>query len=280
MRPIENKQNKIALNTSTIAPFGLGVIDQIKVAMQSGYTGIELWINDIQTYMEEGGKLRDLRSFAKDCNVQVVNGIAFSRWSDSNEKVRLEALEQCKREMQILMELECKAIAAPPVGEVQGISKDDIASNFSILCKAALDFGIEPYLEVWGHSSVLNRLSDAIYILLQSGAQNGKLLLDIYHLFRGGSDYRGLKFISGNSIGIFHVNDYPKGISYVNVMDKDRVFPGDGCAPVKEIFSILEDIGYQGYMSLELFREEYGTTQAVVVAKEGFDKITQIISKL
>lgn len=276
----DNKLYKLSLNTSTIAPFKLGVKDQIKVAMESGYTGIELWIKDIQVYMEEGGKLRELRDYTRDCNVEVVNGIAFARWSDSDRKTRLDALEQAKREMQLLMELDCKAIAAPPIGDVEGMSKDQIASNFSELCSTALKFGIEPYLEVWGQAPVLNRLSDAMYILLQSGAQNGKLLLDIYHLFKGGSDYRGLKLLNGNSIGIFHVNDYPYGLSRETALDKDRVFTGDGCAPVKEIFSLLKDIGYQGYMSLELFKEEYGTTQAIVAAKQGFDKITRIISKL
>jgi sugar phosphate isomerase/epimerase len=280
MNLFENKQNKIALNTSTLMPFKLGVKDQIKVAMQSEYTGIELWINDIEVYMGNGGKLSNLRNYAKDCNVQVVNGISFTRWSDSDKNTRVEALEQAKREMQMLMGLDCKAIAAPPIGNVEGMSMDEIASNFAKLCTVALDFNIEPYLEVWGQSPVLNTLSDAMYILLQSEAQNGKLLLDIYHLFKGGSDYRGMKFLSGNSIGIFHVNDYPKGLPRKTALDKDRVFPGDGCAPVKEIFSLLKDIGYQGYMSLELFRQDYGITTASIVAKKGCDKITQIISKL
>ena len=45
-----------------------------------------------------------------------------------------------------------------------------------------------------------------------------------------------------NAIGIFHVNDYPK-IDRDKITDADRVYPGDGIAPLKEVFAALREIG-------------------------------------
>jgi sugar phosphate isomerase/epimerase len=41
-------------------------------------------------------------------------------------------------------------------------------------------------------------------------------------------------------------------ITYVHVADSNRLAPGWGHLPFDEIFSILSDIGYQGYLTVEI----------------------------
>ena len=59
--------------------------------------------------------------------------------------------------------------------------------------------------------------------------------------------------------------------------DQDRVFPGDGIAPLSEILSTLVDIGYTDYLSLELFKEDYKGRNEYETAFEGYKKIRDII---
>jgi sugar phosphate isomerase/epimerase len=56
------------------------------------------------------------------------------------------------------------------------------------------------------------------------------------------------------------------------IKDADRVFPGDGVAPLAETFRILRDIGYRGMLSLELFNPEYYKRDAFEVVRTGLDK--------
>lgn len=106
----------------------------------------------------------------------------------------------------------------------------------------------------------------------ESGHPAASVLPDIYHLYKGGSDFAGLHLLSPEGFPIFHVNDYPAGLSRGKIEDKHRVYPGDGVAPLGEIFAALKKIGFSGYLSLELFNPEYWKQDAALVAKTGLEK--------
>ena len=52
------------------------------------------------------------------------------------------------------------------------------------------------------------------------------------------------------------MNDYPADPPRATITDADRVYPGDGIAPLGELVRILQAIGFHGYFSLELFNRE------------------------
>jgi sugar phosphate isomerase/epimerase len=131
---------------------------------------------------------------------------------------------------------------------------------------------VTPIVEVWGFSKTFSRLGETLMVAAECGLPGGCVLPDVYHLYKGGSDFAGLGILSGSGIGIFHVNDYP-AIERGTIADADRVFPGDGVAPLKEIFATLRAVGYSGYLSLELFNREYWKRDPHQVAKEGLDKM-------
>jgi sugar phosphate isomerase/epimerase len=60
-------------------------------------------------------------------------------------------------------------------------------------------------------------------------------------------------------------------------VDADRVFPGDGIAPLKEVFTTLKQANYTGYLSLELFNREYWKQDPLEVAKTGLTKMKQLV---
>jgi len=92
-------------------------------------------------------------------------------------------------------------------------------------------------------------------------------------MYVGGSDVTDLGRLRSNDIGIVHVNDYPAIPSRDQIEDHDRIFHGDGIAPSGKIAKLLYHVGYRGYLSLELFIDNYGNASALEVAKLGLKKI-------
>jgi 2-keto-myo-inositol isomerase len=88
-------------------------------------------------------------------------------------------------------------------------------------------------------------------------------------MYTGGSDLNNLAYLRGANIGIVHVNDYPAVPGRDQITDDQRVFPGEGIAPTHALARLLTQIGYEGYLSLELFRQSYGDAGAVDVARRG-----------
>lgn len=268
---------KTALNTSTLRPFNLDIKKQIEICAKSGYQGIELWISDIKKFINNGGKLIDLRKYIEDLGIKVINGISFFKWTDADNYIRKQGFEQAKEEMEILAAIGCHSIAAPPAGNIDEINLDEMASNFEKLVRIGREIGVEPYLEIWGHAKKLSKLSHAVYVIIESGVYNAKVLLDVFHLYKGGNDFEAIQLFKGDNIGLVHINDYPAYPSRDEIADRDRVFPGDGVAPLREFLKSLKNIGYNGYLSLELFVQDYQDDNPLSIARYGYSKIQNCI---
>ena len=67
---------------------------------------------------------------------------------------------------------------------------------------------------------------------------------------------------------MIHVNDYPAAPPRAEISDQFRVYPGDGVAPLKEVFRSLYANGFRGFLSLELFNHEYWKNDALLVARD------------
>ncbi len=137
-----------------------------------------------------------------------------------------------------------------------------------------------PQLEIWGSSKNLSRLAEAMYVAVGANHPEAAILPDVYHLYRGGSDFDCLRLLSGQAIQIFHVNDYPAEPAREQQTDADRVYPGDGVAPLELILGTLKQIGFTGALSLELFNREYWKQPPALVAQTGLQKMKAVASKV
>jgi sugar phosphate isomerase/epimerase len=264
---------KTALNTSTLRPFKLDVKQQIQVAAEAGYDGIELWMKDIEAFVKQGGTLKELRVILADAGIALINAIAFIKWADADGEVRSAAIKQAEQEMSMLAELGCSGIAMPPFGQVEGVTLDAMAVHFAEMMELGRKLGIEPILEFWGRAKQLSKLSEAVYVAMETGWPDVKILIDPFHMYTGGSDVNSLSYLDGRRIGVVHVNDYPSRPPRETIADRDRVFPGDGVAPSAKFAELLTQNGYRGYLSLELFMDNLGAKGAVEVAVSGLKNI-------
>lgn len=266
------------LNTSTIRGQGLGLVKSIEIASEAGYDGIELWVNDVRAYLDEGNTLTELRKIITSNSLAVEGAIAFAAWIVDDPDQRREGFIQMEKDMNTMAELECKRIAAPPAG-FSGSDLDYLKTGerFREVIDLGRKTGVRPQLEFWGPSPALHHLGQALYIAAATDDPDVRILADVYHLFRGGSGFNGLKMLSGSILEIFHMNDYPGNIPIGELKDSDRVYPGDGVAPIKEILTDLYKMGGTKVLSLELFNRSYWEQDALKVARTGLQKMKRLV---
>lgn len=266
---------RFCLNTSTISGQKLGIVKYVEIAAAAGYDGIEIWIPDVQAYLKEGNSLNALAQKIKDAGITVEDAIAFAPWMVEDDAQRAAGFKQLEEEMNILAQLGCKRIAAPPAG----VKKDPPLDLFKAgdRYKQALDLGrktgVMPQLEFWGASGTLFHLGQCLAIAAAANDPDARLLPDIYHLFRGGSGFDGLRLLRGASIEIFHFNDYLNSKPVAEQTDADRIYPGDGDAPLDKVVELLKEAGGTKVISLELFNRDYWKQDPLLVAKTGLQKM-------
>jgi sugar phosphate isomerase/epimerase len=272
---------RYCLNTSTIHGQKLSLDKEIETAAKAGYNAIEPWVDNINNYTKGGGNLKDLRKRIADLGLTVESAISFFRWIVDDDSQRARGLEQAKRDMDILAQIGGKRIAAPPAGATRepGLDLLKAAERYRTLLELGDKIGVVPQIELWGSSKNLHRLGQCMFVVIESGHSKACLIPDVYHIYRGGSDFTGLKLLSANAIHVFHLNDYPAEPPRDRISDRDRVMPGDGIAPLTQILRDLHANRSQAVLSLELFNPTYWKQDPLTVAKTGLAKMKTEVRK-
>jgi 2-keto-myo-inositol isomerase len=99
------------------------------------------------------------------------------------------------------------------------------------------------------------------------------VLPDVFHLYKGGSDFQGLRLLSGQALQVIHMNDYPAEPPRELITDADRVYPGDGVAPIRQILAELRRVAPAIILSLELFNASYWKGDPLDTARVGLARM-------
>jgi 2-keto-myo-inositol isomerase len=114
-------------------------------------------------------------------------------------------------------------------------------------------------------------------VAVASGRADASLLLDVFHLYKSGTSFASLRQINGASLHLMHINDYPLVADPSTLGDGNRIYPGDGVAPFRQILRDLRDSGFRGHFSLELFNKEYWAKSADENLKTALGKMRAVV---
>jgi len=270
---------KFSMNASTLRGYDLAFLDQMRAVSKSGFAGYEPWMKDLRA-AKESGTLGEACRIARDGGVSFVNGIAFGQWVHPDPAVRKAGIEETKRDMAILAEIGCPRIAASMFGVQKPgspvVPNEAIAERYAAVLDLGREMGVRPLLEYWGHSVNLSRLEDALDVLALLNRPDAAILADVYHTYRGGGSFEAYRRLSGSTLPVLHVNDYPAQPPREKLVDADRVWPGDGIAPWKDVFANLESANADPWLSIELFNPSCWRTTPDDTLRVGLEKIRRL----
>lgn len=268
---------RFCLNTSTIRGQNPGLLKYIDIASKAGYDGIELWVQDVKQYLESGHSAQSLKKYISDLGLKVENAIGFAPWL-----LGKQGFDQMKSEMELMASIGCSRIAAPAAGVPydQPFDLIEAGHKYKELIVLGRHTGVMPILEFWGGSKGLYNLGQAMMVAAVANDPDVKILADVFHLFLGNSGFDGLKMLSENVIEVFHMNDYVASIPREQQKDSDRVYPGDGVAPLKQILTDLKNMGGPKVLSLELFNDTYWKQDPLLVAQTGLKKMKELVRQI
>ncbi len=273
---------RYCLNMSTINSSQVPLREQIKIAADAGYDAVELWLRDVDKFMQQGNDLVSLRREIVDLGLTVESSIAFGKWIVNDEKERKAGLDQCRRDMENLRALGGHRMAAPPVGVTDAaggkLDLNAAADRYRALLELGKQYDVVPQIELWGFSHNMSTLAEVLYVAAAANHPDACILLDVYHLYKGGSNFANMNLVPGPKMHVLHMNDYPAEPPRASIKDEHRVYPGDGVAPLDDILSTLFRGGFRGVLSLELFNREYWKQPPADVAKRGIEKMKAAVA--
>jgi len=264
----------LALNASTIRPADTKT--KVKVAIETGWDAIELWINDLEAYEAENGtgSLKDLGKQIRDAGLYVPNVIGLWNGLPATEEEWQAQLPKTREMMRLCSEVGSERVAVLPFPDREDFDLQWAAWKYKELIHLGRnDYNLTAMFEFIGFVKGVYRLGQACAVAIDADEPEACVLPDTFHLYRGGSGYSGIKHLSADFIGNFHWNDVPADPPQKELKDKDRIYPGDGILPLNQTLRDLKEIGYKRALSLELFNEALWAQDPMQVGRDGLQKM-------
>jgi sugar phosphate isomerase/epimerase len=262
------------LNASTIKPAPL--MDKIRIAGNVGFKAIELWNDELTDFVNGGGTLADVVKALGDAGLKVPTVIALHGWLGSQGGSHAKAIDEAKRRIAQAAEVGApRIIASPPIGAAD-LSQGGV--QYRELLEIGANYGVKPAMEFLGFVKSVHTIEQAWQIVCDANHPHGSIVMDPFHILRGGGSYESIAKVPGTKVAIWHWNDCPGTRPVSELSDSDRVLPGDGVGPLKEMERLIRDSGYSGYVSLELFNPSLWARDPEEVARIGLEKMQAYFS--
>lgn len=269
----------IAFNGATTMKADLAT--DIHVAWAAGYDLLEIWAAKLDDYLaaHSMAELKDLFTKVRPYSINSIEQITFRHQAGYQE-----VQARCRRLSEIAQALDCPYIVVVPSPLPAGMSKDEVR-NESVrvlrdLAGIAAEHRIGLAFEFLGFADCsVNNLADCWKIVEEVNRENVGLVIDTFHFHVGSSTLESLGEIDPAKLFIFHINDAedrPKE----QLTDAQRLLPGEGIIPLKDILAALKEIGYDRLVSIELFRPEYWEWEPLRVAQEAKERIEGLLHGL
>ena len=279
---------RLCLNTSCLCnPFvssAIPVPEKVKIAAAAGFEEIEMWIPELDEYVEGGGTLGELKGLIDDSGLSVPSLITLRGWMDGEGAAHREALDDCKRRLDIAAALGAPRMVASPSGPRQPewyhLDLDFVAGRYRELLELGDQVGVAPMMEFLGFSSSVYTLEQCQAIVELADHPRASMVVDPFHLWRGGSGFGRVPSVTLQQIGVCHFNDAPAANPpRFEQADADRVWPGEGVLPLLPMLKYLHSIGYDRTLSLELFNPGYWNLDPAENAKIGIEKVKACLAE-
>ncbi len=249
---------KIALNGATTMRANLET--DIKAAASAGYDLIEIWASKLRTYLETNTP-DDLAALLKENRLEPysINSIEHVTFRTPEEYEGIKA--ECEELSSIAGAIGCPYVVVVPGRLPEGLSEEEIVEGSVVvlheLGAIADKHGVSLAFEFLGQTDCSVQTLDLCKeIVERTDRKNIGLVIDSFHFYAGNSSFGAIDSLDPEKLFIFHIND-AEDLPKEELTDAQRLYPGEGILPLKEIKSHFDGIGYDRMVSIEIFRPEY-----------------------
>ncbi len=236
------------------------LFDRLEAVQAAGFRGISIAVGDYFALSQAGVSAAEIRMRVADAGLEVAELESVGHWLRNRDEVVgpyaafLKDLT-VERMADIAAELGARSLL---VIEMAGVTVDmqTAGADFAALCDVAADHGLIAHLECLLFGGIPD-LAAAWRIVRAADKPNGKLTIDAWHLFRGGSTLAELSAIPGDYIGTVQLCDAPDQAqpdAFAETMTA-RLLPGAGDLDVVGMIRTLDAIGSAAPIGVEVFNK-------------------------
>ena len=279
---------KIAMNST--ATLHCNVVQEIKIAREIGFQGVEIQIDKLFRYLDAGNRIEQLRPLLGDMEVAAIGALQnIERQGDAHASYIEDVRKACETasgigasmvqictgpsDLSVVRDFHAGVLKDTDtryrglLGETEDALIEQTANNVAEAADIAADYGLELYIEplAW---VPLCKISQALKVIEAAGKKNVGVVIDFWHMWTTGETPEFVASIPKELIKMVHICDgircEPGAIPDQDVL-RD-VWTGEGDIPLKRWIDAVKQTGYDGWCSTEIFSNRIAEKDPVVTA--------------
>ncbi|MGH6947115.1 MAG: bifunctional sugar phosphate isomerase/epimerase/4-hydroxyphenylpyruvate dioxygenase family protein [Kiloniellales bacterium] len=242
--------------------------EKLKAIAAAGFQGVEIFENDFLAF--DAGPT-EVGTMVRDTGLTVVVFQPFRDFEGLPEPQRTRTFDRAERKFDVMqalgtdLMLVCSNLSPMALGGI-----DRAAADFHDLGERAARRGLRVGFEALAWGRHVNDHRDAWEIVRRADHPAVGLVLDSFHTLARAIDPESIRRIPGDRVFLVQVADAPKlDMDLLSWSRHFRNMPGQGSLPVVDFLAAVEATGYQGYLSLEIFNDQFRAGSARTVAIDG-----------
>lgn len=242
--------------------------EKLSAIAAAGFDGIEIFENDFLAF---DGSPRDVGRMVSDAGLAITLFQPFRDFEGLPEPQRSRAFDRAERKFDVMQELGtdlmlvCSNVSPLSLGGI-----DRAAGDFHELGERAARRGLRVGYEALAWGRHIHDHRDAWEIVRRAGHPHVGLILDSFHTLARKIDVESIRAIPRDKIFIVQLADAPLiDMDYLYWSRHFRCMPGQGDLPVKDFMAAVAATGYDGYLSLEIFNDQFRGGSPRLIALDG-----------
>jgi 4-hydroxyphenylpyruvate dioxygenase len=266
----------MCLNLATLRH--LGYEAQLTTAARAGFRAVGLQMVAVENYLVSGHSLTEARSLLDSLGLVAPEMNFIPGWIYARGEERVAALKRFARFCEVSEALGSRVIISTT--SCEGTPDDLLAyENYGEICRMAWERGLVAGLEFipW---AAIKTVADAWRLVERVNHPAAGIVLDIFHLVKGGSRLEDIRNILAEKIAIVHLNDLlDTGEDVLTLCRNRRLLPGEGKFPLREFIMAVRATGYGGWYALEILSEDYDKQDPDMIARRSFESLNALLGK-
>ena len=238
--------------------------EKLEAIARAGFDGVEIFENDFLAF---DGSPADVGRMVRDYGLEITLFQPFRDFEGMPPSHRSRTFDRAERKFDVMQELGtdlllvCSNVSPVSLGGI-----DRAAADFHELGERAAKRGLRVGYEALAWGRHIHDHRDAWEIVRRAHHANIGLILDSFHTLSRKIDVNSIRSIPKDKIFIVQLADAP-------LIDMDLLYwsrhfrnmPGEGDLPVTEFTTAIAETGYDGYLSLEIFNDQFrgGSTRSI-----------------
>jgi 4-hydroxyphenylpyruvate dioxygenase len=255
---------------TSIATVSLGgtLREKLEAAAAAGFDGVEIFETDILAF---DGSPAEVGRLVRDLGLEIVAFQPFRDFEGLPEPQRARTFDRAKRKMALMNELEtqnllvCSNVSPLSLGGI-----DRAAQDLRELGELAATFGVNVGFEALAWGRHVSDYRDAWEIVRRADHRHVGIILDSFHILSRGHPVDGIRSIPADRITFVQIADAPRlNMDLLQWSRHFRNFPGQGDLDIQAFMRTVEATGYDGWLSLEIFNDQFRMASPRRIAQDG-----------